>query len=590
MPIPPVEAHTEWFDAGAVRFGVEYRLLTDAIAAARAGARPRAARDRGRSGELRRPRRLDPRRAARRRGRARVPALRLLRRGSALPLRVVARDAATRCCTSTRSPTATRSRGRSSACARACRRCSRARAPRHIAARVDARRVEAVLPRVAEAAYRARYQPDDAACARRAAAVARVRIGSAATRSARIRARARAPGRRRRRPRDRDGAGLPRLLPRLREGSRRRRPGRALRGRRRHRLRRHGAAPVERALRRDSAASCGRRGPSWWSLPAANTLDRATAHLPRLLYERLDDLGIDFAVLYPSRGLTTLSIRDAELRQVACRALNAFNAEIYFPYADRMTPVAQIPTHTPAEAIAELDHAVGRLGFKAIMINGLVHRPIGGAATRADRARAQLGLRHRRAPRHARPRQRARLRPGVAALRRARRRARVAHARHGLGQPALDLELRVQPHRLVRREHGGALQVALPRRRHAALPEPLLRPARGRRRLGVRALRRPALALGEAQPRRDPPPRPGAHRHASCCSTSSRSTATGASAPTSPACASRSRGSSRSRRRSTSAPPAGSRSPRTSRDLFVPRFYFGCEADDPRSRGRSTRA
>lgn len=34
MPIPPIEAHTQWFDAGAVRFGVEYRELSDAIAAA----------------------------------------------------------------------------------------------------------------------------------------------------------------------------------------------------------------------------------------------------------------------------------------------------------------------------------------------------------------------------------------------------------------------------------------------------------------------------------------------------------------------------------------------------------------------------
>jgi hypothetical protein len=33
MPIPPVEQQTEYFDAGAVTFGVEYRLLTDAIAA-----------------------------------------------------------------------------------------------------------------------------------------------------------------------------------------------------------------------------------------------------------------------------------------------------------------------------------------------------------------------------------------------------------------------------------------------------------------------------------------------------------------------------------------------------------------------------
>jgi hypothetical protein len=33
MPIPPVEANTEYFDAGPVRIGVEYRLLNDAIAA-----------------------------------------------------------------------------------------------------------------------------------------------------------------------------------------------------------------------------------------------------------------------------------------------------------------------------------------------------------------------------------------------------------------------------------------------------------------------------------------------------------------------------------------------------------------------------
>jgi predicted TIM-barrel fold metal-dependent hydrolase len=119
--------------------------------------------------------------------------------------------------------------------------------------------------------------------------------------------------------------------------------------------------------------------PPWWTLPAANTLDRATAHLPRLLYERLDDLGIDFAVLYPSRGLTTTHIRDDELRQIACRAFNRFYAEVYGPFADRMTPAAQIPTHTPREAIAELNDAIGERGLKAIMINGVVKRPIGGA-------------------------------------------------------------------------------------------------------------------------------------------------------------------------------------------------------------------
>ena len=36
MPIPPVEAHTRYFDAGLIRVGVEYRLLDDAITAASA--------------------------------------------------------------------------------------------------------------------------------------------------------------------------------------------------------------------------------------------------------------------------------------------------------------------------------------------------------------------------------------------------------------------------------------------------------------------------------------------------------------------------------------------------------------------------
>ena len=41
MPIPPVEAQTTWFDAGAVKIGVEYRLLNEAIARGERGSRPR---------------------------------------------------------------------------------------------------------------------------------------------------------------------------------------------------------------------------------------------------------------------------------------------------------------------------------------------------------------------------------------------------------------------------------------------------------------------------------------------------------------------------------------------------------------------
>jgi predicted TIM-barrel fold metal-dependent hydrolase len=101
-------------------------------------------------------------------------------------------------------------------------------------------------------------------------------------------------------------------------------------------------------LTEDEKKNSGVSRPPWWTLPAANTIDRATAQIPGLMAKRLDDMGIDFAIY----------------------------AEVYKPYADRMTPVAQIPMHTPEEAIRELEHAVKVLGFKAIMINGIVHRPL----------------------------------------------------------------------------------------------------------------------------------------------------------------------------------------------------------------------
>ena len=66
--------------------------------------------------------------------------------------------------------------------------------------------------------------------------------------------------------------------------------------------------------------------PSWWGIPS-HARDRATGHLPRLLHERMDELGIDYSVLYPSQGLGALNIRDPEARPVVCRALNTLHAE-----------------------------------------------------------------------------------------------------------------------------------------------------------------------------------------------------------------------------------------------------------------------
>ena len=57
--------------------------------------------------------------------------------------------------------TATRSSGRWSGCAPACPRCWRTPGAADIAAELDQRSVDAVLPRVTEAAYRSRYHHDD---------------------------------------------------------------------------------------------------------------------------------------------------------------------------------------------------------------------------------------------------------------------------------------------------------------------------------------------------------------------------------------------------------------------------------------------
>ncbi len=116
--------------------------------------------------------------------------------------------------------------------------------------------------------------------------------------------------------------------------------------------------------------------PPWWGFPTKNTLDRATATLPRLLYERLDVLGLDFTVLYPTQGLFLLHLEDEEMRRAACRALNTCHAEIFREYAHRITPVAAIPMHTPQEAIDELTYAVNALGAKAIVIPSHVRRAI----------------------------------------------------------------------------------------------------------------------------------------------------------------------------------------------------------------------
>ncbi len=124
----------------------------------------------------------------------------------------------------------------------------------------------------------------------------------------------------------------------------------------------------------------------WWALPSANTLDRATAMLPRLLNSRLDEMGIDYAIAYPTLGLIFPGDPADDVRRACCRALNTYHAELFSSYSSRMTPVAVIPLTTPEEGIEELEFAVNVLGLKAIMTPSLIRRPIAEAARISPKA------------------------------------------------------------------------------------------------------------------------------------------------------------------------------------------------------------
>ena len=127
----------------------------------------------------------------------------------------------------------------------------------------------------------------------------------------------------------------------------------------------------------------------WWGV-TSNTLDKATALLPALLNERLPELGIDFALIYPSFGLSINGMAQSELHRAAVRAYNMMTADMFAPYAARFAPVAIIPSHTPDEAVDELEYAVRQRGFKAVMLRGNQERPIPAAAEGIDeRGRAE---------------------------------------------------------------------------------------------------------------------------------------------------------------------------------------------------------
>src|SRR2546428_11263626 len=116
--------------------------------------------------------------------------------------------------------------------------------------------------------------------------------------------------------------------------------------------------------------------PGFWSRQAENTLDRATAMMPKLLYERLPEFGTDFSIIYPTAGLRVPRICDDATRRAVVRAHNIVTAEAFQNLGVRKTPAAIIPQHTPEEAIAELEYVTRQPGSKVGMFGSGMSRRV----------------------------------------------------------------------------------------------------------------------------------------------------------------------------------------------------------------------
>src|SRR5436190_8511245 len=114
----------------------------------------------------------------------------------------------------------------------------------------------------------------------------------------------------------------------------------------------------------------------YWGRQSTNTRDRATAMMPRMLYDRLDELGIDFGIVYPTAGLGIPRIADDETRRAVIHGFNIVTADYFAKLSDRLTPAAVIPMHTPEEAIAELEFVTKQLGSKVCMFGSSIARPL----------------------------------------------------------------------------------------------------------------------------------------------------------------------------------------------------------------------
>ncbi|BBD64057.1 amidohydrolase 2 [Nostoc commune NIES-4072] len=71
--------------------------------------------------------------------------------------------------------------------------------------------------------------------------------------------------------------------------------------------------------------------PPFWTRPTNDALNLATISLPKLLHERLQEAGTDFAVVYPNLATMAPHIGNEEMRRAVCRTANTYHADIFRP-------------------------------------------------------------------------------------------------------------------------------------------------------------------------------------------------------------------------------------------------------------------
>ncbi len=83
-----------------------------------------------------------------------------------------------------------------------------------------------------------------------------------------------------------------------------------------------------------------------------------------------DREGIDIQVLYPTGGLSLTRVREKEYSIALARTYNDWLHEWCSADPERLRGVALVPLHVDVEAaIAEMERAIGKLGFVGVMVN-----------------------------------------------------------------------------------------------------------------------------------------------------------------------------------------------------------------------------